>query len=142
MASLNVEEVFKCKKEDLYAVITDYNKYSEFVPDVNQCVVIESEGNRHLVEYEVSLIKKFKYRLWTEENGSDEVSWSLESGDLFKVSNGFWKLSNQEDGKTLAKYHLEVEFKMFAPNVLLKKAINLSVPKMMKAYQQRVSEKF
>lgn len=138
MASAQTTEVFNCKPEEFYQIISDYNKYGDFLAEVKKCSVVSEEGNRKLVEYEVSVIKDFKYRLWmTEED--NKISWVFDSGDLFKVSNGSWVIE-EEAGKTRATYAVEAKFNMFVPGPIAKALVSVNLPNMMSAYHKRVSE--
>ncbi len=139
MATVETEEVFDCTVEQFYNLLIDYESYGEFLDDVDSCEVIEEDDDYKIVEYRVSVVKSFSYRLRMEENGEDMISWTLESGDLFKVSNGSWELEEQ-DGKTLAKYSIEAKFKVFVPGPIAKMAVNVNLPNMMKSYHKRVAE--
>ena len=63
MASAETTEVFNCSPEQFFALISDYNKYPEFLSEVSDCQVVETKEDRKLVEYSVNVVKKFKYRL-------------------------------------------------------------------------------
>ena len=139
MASVETTETFACSPEQFFKIITDYNSYSEFLDEIESCTVIEDQGSRKLVEYKINLIKSFKYRLWMEEDSPNSLNWSLDSGDLFKASNGSWEL-REEDGQTVAKYQMEAKFKVFIPGPITKTVMNVNLPNMMKAYHKRVSE--
>jgi hypothetical protein len=67
------------------------------------------------------------------------MSWTFDSGDLFKVSTGSWLLSD-EAGKTRAVYDVEAKFKVFIPGPISKALVNVNLPNMMASYKKRVSE--
>ena len=139
MASVETQEIFDCSMEEFYEIITDYDSYGDFLADVKSCEVIDEEDDFKIVEYEVNVVKTFNYQLKMFENGTDQVTWELHSGDLFKKSNGSWHLEEQ-DGKTLAKYKIEAEFKVFVPGPVAKMVLNVNLPNMMKAFKKRVAE--
>ncbi len=101
--------------------------------------ILKSEGERKLAEFSVSVIKSFTYRLWMSEVPGKKISWTLESGDLFKTSVGSWLLEDL-GGKTKAKYDVDATFKVFVPGPVAKALVNVSLPNMMKAYQERVKK--
>ena len=76
--------------------MADYEKYPEFLNEVKECKVVKNEGNRKMVEYTVSVIKSFKYNLWMNEKEPTEITWEFASGDIFKSSVGYWKLSGKQ----------------------------------------------
>ena len=139
MAEVEHQEVFDCTVQEFYDLLIDYDSYGDFLGDVDSCELVEEEDDYKIVEYRVSIVKSFTYRLKMAENGSDQISWTLDSGDLFKVSNGSWDLEDQ-DGKTLATYKIEAKFKVFVPGPIAKMAVNINLPNMMKSYHKRVEE--
>ena len=60
MAGASATEVFNCSVNDFYNIISDYEKYPEFLAEVSQCKILESQDNRKLVEYSINLIKTFR----------------------------------------------------------------------------------
>ncbi len=139
MADAKTTELFNCTPNQFYTIVADYEKYPEFLSEVKHCKVTKVEGSRKLVEYTVNVIKDFKYRLWMNEEPNKRVSWVLESGDLFKVSNGYWNIE-EEGGKTRATYFVEAKFNMFVPGPIAKALVNVNLPNMVSSYRKRVEE--
>ncbi len=137
MAKATTSDVFKCTKSEFYKIITDYEKYPEFLSEVKSCKILKTEGPRKLVEFQVQLMKTFKYTLWMTEVENSSVDWEFVSGDLFKTNSGSWKL--QEDGgKCRATYSLDVTFTMFVPGPIANTLVNVNLPNMISSYHQRV----
>lgn len=138
-SSAEATDVFNCTPDEFFRIVSDYEKYPEFLTEVTSAHVLETQGNKKLVEYQVSLIKTFTYILWTTENGPHEIRWDLASGDVFKTCSGFWKMED-EAGRTRATYHVEASFGMFVPKAITKPLLSMNLPNMMSAYKRRVSE--
>lgn len=141
MAAAETTETFACTPEQLYSIVSDYEKYPEFLSEVKSCKVLETKGNKKLVEFQVSVVKTFTYRLWITEEPAKRISWTLESGDMFKTSVGSWDLSDA-GGKTKARYAVDATFKVFVPGPIAKALVNVNLPNMMRAYQNRIKAKF
>lgn len=141
MAAANTTETFSCTPEQFFAIVSDYEKYPEFLSEVKSCKVIKNDGNKKLVEFHVSVVKTFTYRLWITEDKPKGLSWTLESGDLFKTSVGSWDLTDSA-GKTQAKYSVDATFKVFVPGPVAKALVSVNLPNMMNAYKQRVKLKY
>jgi ribosome-associated toxin RatA of RatAB toxin-antitoxin module len=139
MASAQTAEVFNCSVEQFYKIISDYEKYPEFLKEVTKTKVVQTSGKKKLVEFEVSVIKSFKYSLWLTENSPKEVSWELASGDMFKTSVGSWKLK-EEAGKCRATYFIDATFNLFVPGPIAKALVNVNLPAMMSSYHKRVAD--
>lgn len=139
MAKASTTEVFNCTPEQFFKIISDYEKYHEFLPEVKQCKVLKTEGHRKLVEYNVSVVKSFKYSLWMTENPSSTITWEFASGDIFKTSVGSWKLES-EAGKTRATYSVEATFSMFVPGPIANALVSVNLPNMISSYHKRVKQ--
>ena len=139
MAKASTTEVFNCSVDQFYKIISDYAKYHEFLAEVKKCTVLKTEGNRKLVEYQVQVIKAFKYQLWMTENAPTAINWEFASGDVFKTSVGSWKLDD-EAGKTRATYTVEATFSMFVPGPLANALVSVNLPNMISSYHKRVKQ--
>ncbi|MCB0407884.1 MAG: SRPBCC family protein [Bdellovibrionales bacterium] len=141
MAGAETKENFPCSVENFYSIITDYEKYSEFLDEVDGCRVVETKENKKLVEFRVKVIKEFTYRLWITEEPPHRIHWVFDSGDLFKVSNGSWDLKEQ-GGQCVAHYAVDAKFKVFVPGPIAKTLVKVNLPNMMKNYHSRVKQLF
>ena len=139
MASASTNETFPVSNEQFFALISDYEKYPEFLSEVKSVKVVETKGNKKLVEFRVSVLKTFTYRLWITEEKPNRVSWTFDSGDVFKTSVGSWDLE-EAGGKTTAKYAVDATFKVFMPGPIAKTLVSVNLPNMMKAYHNRIKE--
>lgn len=139
MAKASTTEVFNCTTEEFYKIISDYEKYHEFLQEVKQCKVLKSEGNRKLVEFNVAVIKAFKYTMWMTEAPPTSITWEFAGGDVFKTSVGSWKLE-EEAGKCRATYSVEATFSMFVPGPIANALVSVNLPGMMSAYHKRVAQ--
>ena len=73
MASAQATEVFNCSVDEFYKIISDYEKYPEFLPEVKNMRITEDQGARKKVEYTVNVIKNFKYSLWMSEKAPEKI---------------------------------------------------------------------
>jgi len=140
MAGASTTESFNCTSEEFYSIVSDYVNYPKFLSEVTKCTVIEKESNRKLVEFQISLIKNFTYRLWINETPGKGLDWEFHSGDLFKVSNGHWKLEPDGEGRCKASYSVDAKLKMFVPSPIAKALVSVNLPNMMASYHRRVKE--
>jgi ribosome-associated toxin RatA of RatAB toxin-antitoxin module len=139
MASAQTTEVFNCSVDQFFKIISNYEKYPEFLKEVTGCKIVQDTGNKKLVEFQVSVIKTFKYSLWLTEKDGTEISWELASGEMFKTSVGHWKLA-EEAGKCRATYFVDATFNMFVPGPIAKALVSVNLPAMMSSYHKRVAD--
>jgi len=137
MPAATKNEVWDSPIEKIYEVITNYDSYPEFVDGCSSVNVLSHSETEARVEFGLNLIKKFKYILVLKQTKPTEISWSFESGDIFKKNEGYWKLKDLGDGKTDVTYSLEVEVKGFAPKSLVNSLTEKNLPAMLKSYESR-----
>jgi coenzyme Q-binding protein COQ10 len=139
MAKAQTTELFNCTVDQFYKIISDYEKYPQFLSEVKGCKVLKTEGSKKLVEYSVSVIKSFKYALWMTETPSTDITWEFASGDIFKSMRGLWKLQD-EAGKCRATYSVEATFGVFVPGPMANMLVSVNLPNMMSSYHKRIKQ--
>lgn len=142
MASAKKVEIFDFPIEQIYAVISDFEKYPEFLPEVKATKVLKEKGKTKTVQMSVSMIKDFTYNIIATLDEPHGLSWVLESGDVFKSNTGSWKLKSISPTQTQVTYEVGAEFKLFVPGAIAKKLIAVSLPQMLEAYKKRVAQVF
>ncbi len=131
------KEVWNAPIEKVFAVLTDYESYPEFVDGCSSVKVISQDETGAEVEFGLNLIKKFKYILKLTHAAPTTVSWTFDSGDIFKKNEGAWELKDLGDGTTEVNYGLEVEIKGFAPKSIVSSLTEKNLPAMLKSYEKR-----
>ncbi len=139
MASATKTIVMDAPIDKIYAVLTDYESYSDFMDGVSSVKVLSREENNVKAEYSINVIKKFSYVLSLEENEPNGLKWTFDSGDIFSVNNGSWDLKDLGDGTTEVTYSIEVDIKvkMMGAGMIAKKLTEVSLPSMMKSVESR-----
>lgn len=139
--SAEASEVFECTPSQFFQIVSDYERYPEFLSEVKSCRVIEVQGARKKVEYEVSLIKRVTYSLWHTEQKDQRIDWEFASGDLFRTCSGYW-LITPEANHCRAVYHVKASFGIFVPKTITRSLLSMNLPNMMSAYHKRVKDLF
>ena len=137
MASASRTEVVDVEIGKIYDVLVDYTKYPEFVDGVSAIKVLSQNETSAKVEYSINMIKSFKYIINIKQEKPTRLSWTLDSGDLFKKNDGEWKLKDLGNGKTEVTYSLDLDFKMFAPSSILSALTSKNLPIMMESFFKR-----
>jgi ribosome-associated toxin RatA of RatAB toxin-antitoxin module len=130
-------ETWDAPIEKIYEVITNYENYPDFVDGCSGVNVLEFSEEGARVEFSLNLIKKFKYILTLKHEKPNRISWEFESGDIFKMNNGSWELTDLGDGKTEVRYGLEVAVKGFAPKSLVNTLTTKNLPVMLASYHKQ-----
>lgn len=100
-----------------WSVLTDYDNFHRFLPAVADSRIVESEGNRKLLEQidrRRIMLKTVESRILTEniEIGQQQISFRLLEGNL-KYMYGHWRLDNVDwqplEGATLISQQVRAE---------------------------------
>jgi coenzyme Q-binding protein COQ10 len=134
------------KIEQIYELITDVEKYPEFLPWCKNAQIVEESKNSFIADLIISF-KVFTehYRsqvtLKPPKHGKASVDVNLIYGPFKELSN-LWKLKSNKKGGTDIDFYISFEFK----SALLEKLIGLlfskACQKMVAAFEQRADQKF
>ena len=94
MGQANTSGTFNAPIDKVYKVLADYSSYPQFMPEVKKVSILESSPEKKLVEYELQIIKTFRYQIWLFEKPNSEITWKFHTGEIFKENSGFWKLTD------------------------------------------------
>lgn len=139
MASAQIEEVFNCTVEEFFKIVKDYEKYPEFLTEVKSVKILKNGGSVKEMEYHVSLIKTFKYKLKVTEVLNKSVNFEFIGGDVFKTMKGSWQLQNK-NGKCAVEYKVEATFGMLVPESIAKPLVSANLPMMITNFKKRIKE--
>lgn len=128
------------------AVITDFSKYPEFVPEVVEATVLRAVGASNQEEWTVHfalrVVRPVRYtlRLWSEPervDGTLIVRWELVEGSVLRANAGSWTLTPGPAGTT-ATYDVSLELALFVPKSLIKLLAGTNLPQVLDAFRRRV----
>ena len=122
---------------DFFSVIRDYEKYPEFLDEMESVRIIRSQGGVSDVEFTLNVIKRVRYTLrLTESPTGDGLRWELVEG-MFKSNSGGWALESLPDGRTGAVYDVEVAVGIFVPGSIVNRLVGKTLPATLKAFKRR-----
>lgn len=128
--------VINAPLEKVFKVITDYDKYGEFLKEVKRVTTSKRKGNEVDVHYEVDVIKTIKYTVHMKETAPNKVEWSFVDGEFMKDNKGSWLLEDQ-GGKTKATYSIEMKLGPLVPGTIVKALTENQLPKMLESFKTR-----
>lgn len=144
MASAEITETFNCTPKQFFDLVVDYEAYPEFLPEMKEVSVLKRTKTSTEMEYVISVVKTFKYKLKTKEKAPDKgagsVIFEYTEGDLFKTMKGSWTIEEAAKKKTFVTYKIEASFGMLVPGIISNKLVSVNLPSMMKNFQKRVKK--
>lgn len=124
--------------EKLYAVIIDYERYPEFVPNMVRARLVRRDGHRAEVDFEVKLLgKAIPYTLLFEETPVEGIKWRLVRSSFIKENTGGWHLRADGENRTHATYKLEVKVAFLIPKFMSTGLAASELPKVLEAFKKR-----
>ncbi len=123
--------------EKVFDVITQYERYPEFLPEVKETRTVNRKGNTVDVHYKVDVMKTVRYSIRVVEERPNRMSWSFIEGEMMKDNKGSWVLEAEGEGKTRATYTVEMALGALVPKAIVNALVETSLPKMLDAFKRR-----
>ncbi|MFT7518873.1 MAG: coenzyme Q-binding protein COQ10 [Kiritimatiellia bacterium] len=120
----------------LFAVITDYDRYPDFLDDIEAVNVLQRGDGFAVVEFTLKLIKRVRYTLRMNESAPSKLAWTLEKSKVMKANVGGWELEERENG-TRATYTVDVTPRGFVPGSIVKSLTGRTLPATLEAFKKR-----
>lgn len=118
--------IINAPPDKVYAVLTDYSKYTQYMPSTVGCEVTkedkDSKDIKYDIEFKFSVLKfKVSYTLNQTFKKNKEIRWSLVSseGNKLKDTYGAWQLFPLAGGGTAAFYSVYSDLKSM--NIIIRK---------------------
>lgn len=135
MAQASLTERVQVSADQMYRVITDYDRYPQFLVMCKSVSAQRKSPTEAEVAYVLDLFTNVQYSTrQVEDPANKTVHWDLITSNIFKKNTGSWKLREISPTLTEAKYELDLEFKVPVPGFILKKLVQVTLPEMMKAF--------
>ncbi|MFY0577942.1 type II toxin-antitoxin system RatA family toxin [Cystobacter fuscus] len=137
MAGASRSIVINAPPEKLFDVITQYEKYPEFLSEVKKIRVLERKENSVKIQYEVDVIKTIRYTILVTEDRPKRMSWTFVEGEVMKDNKGSWVLEPDGEGRTKATYTVELALGPLVPKAIVNSLTESSLPKMLDSFKRR-----
>lgn len=123
--------------EKVFDIITQYDRYAEFLPEVKKVSTSQRQGNTVQVHYEVDVVKRIRYTIKVTEERPKRMSWTFVEGEVMKDNKGSWTLEPEGEGKTRATYNVEMALGALIPKTIINTLTESQLPKMLDAFKRR-----
>jgi coenzyme Q-binding protein COQ10 len=138
MAKAERSVVINAPPEKVFAVITDYEKYPEFLPEVKKVKVEFGSGNVKEVTYTVDIkAKVITYTLKHTARPPDELAWTMVRGEMMKGNDGAWVLQKVSEG-TEATYKIDLRLGALVPSMVERMLAEQSLPGLLANFKKRI----
>jgi len=135
------EKKMSVSADSLRETILNFENYPKFLPEVVSAEVASKKGKKILVNFELELIKRFKYQLEFDISDPNYISWKLVESDFFKTNEGAWKLTSPGKNETVASYEVDVSFGFMVPSWISKKLTEVNLPRLLESFETQTLSK-
>ena len=123
--------------EELMGVITDFESYPEFIPEMVSARIVRQHGDTWEVAFGIHVVRRLDYTLKLIRVSPTRIEWKLVSG-VFKSNEGSWNLIALEGGtRTHAEYSVDIQVGMFLPGSLVRSLVGKTLPAMLAKFKDR-----
>ncbi len=120
----------------VWSVITDYERYPEFLPEMTSVSIVSRHDNVVVAQFNLELMMRFSYTLRLQEEPHAALRWTLDSATMMVSNSGGWQL--EADGqKTKATYVLDVELKGLIPRSVKDRLLGMTLPQTLERFKRR-----
>jgi coenzyme Q-binding protein COQ10 len=138
MAKAERSIVIHAPPEKVFAVISDYEKYSEFLPEVKKVKIEFGSGNVKEVTYTVDIkAKVITYTLKHTARPPNELAWTMVRGEMMKGNDGAWVLEAVPEG-TEATYKIDLRLGALVPSMVERMLAEQSLPGLLANFKKRI----
>lgn len=138
MPKIEHEIIIEAPIDRVFAVIADYERYPEFLPDMKNVRVESHHDGVTVAHFELEIIMRISYTLRLVEDSPHRVAWSLESAKMIQENNGTWDLSETPEGHTRALYGLEVKLRGLIPKSVSTRLLGQTLPETLQRFKERI----
>ena len=137
MAGATRSITINAPREKVFDVISDVERYPEFLPEVKGIKVSNKRGAECDVHYVAEVVKTIKYTVHIKEERPTRVSWSFVDGEFMKDNRGSWVLEDLGNDTTKATYNIEVTLGALVPKTIVNALVDTSLPKLLENFKKR-----
>jgi ribosome-associated toxin RatA of RatAB toxin-antitoxin module len=94
----------------LYEVVTDYERYPDWLPEFRSARILRKEGNETDVEFVFAVpIKQIRYSIRVQHDPEKlETRWHFLSGEIIDDTEGGWRFEPLGENRTRIYYRVGV----------------------------------
>lgn len=141
MPSAKYETEIGVSPEVVMSVITDFDSYAHFLPEIEVCEVVRAGEDEWDVRFTVKVVKRLRYTLKLTKMSPLQVRWTLVKG-AFKSNDGGWDLTPLADGAgTRASYFIDLQIGMFVPSSIMRTMVERSLPDTISRFKQEAERR-
>jgi ribosome-associated toxin RatA of RatAB toxin-antitoxin module len=132
--------IFNAPLADCIAVITDYEKYPDYIANMLEAKVVAKTDEYIDVYYKISVsIKNVDYTL-RHFNDTNGIRWKETEHGPFASNTGGWELKDIGNGQVEAKYTVDISLNIWMPGFVKDWLIGKGLPATLASFKKRIED--
>ena len=141
MAQASRSVVVNVPPDKFFDVVSDYEKYPEFLPEVKKVKIDFGTGSVKEVTYTVDIkAKVINYTLKHTAEKPTKLVWTMIKGEMMKGNDGSWVLKPAAGGGTEATYTIDLRLSSLVPGFIEKALAEQSLPTLLANFKARAEK--
>ena len=137
MAGTRKEISIQAPINHVFGVITDYERYCEFLPEIKHVEILSTVENRSIVRFELEIVMRLSYSLELKQESPHSVEWTLHQAKMMSSNIGSWKLTEDGSGGTHAEYDIDVSLPGLIPKSISDRLTGVTLPQTLQRFKER-----
>jgi coenzyme Q-binding protein COQ10 len=138
MAKAERSVVIEAPPDKVFAVIEDYEKYPQFLPEVKKAAVAPGPQGAKDVTYTIDIkAKLITYTLRHTARPPNELAWTMVRGEMMKGNDGAWVLKPVPSG-TEATYKIDLRLGALVPSMVERMLAEQQLPGLLQNFKKRI----
>lgn len=127
--------------EKVFDMVSDFARYSDFQPEVEESSVLKKGRGTTDVAFTVKLISRVHYTLRFRLHRPKDITWTMLKGDsILKTNSGSWAFKKVEGSRTKLTCTMELEFGRWVPNSIIGSLMGSHLPAMLDRFKEHAEE--
>jgi coenzyme Q-binding protein COQ10 len=128
--------------EKFFDVVSDYEKYPEFLPEVKKVKVEIGQGGVKEVTYTIDIkAKLINYTLKHTSERPTMLRWTMIKGEMMKGNDGAWTLkAGPQPDTTVATYNIDLRLSALVPGFIEKALAEQQLPGLLANFKARAEK--
>ncbi len=137
MASARKEITIDAPIDGVFEVITDYEKYCDFLPEIKHAEILSNSGDIAVVRFELEIVMRLSYVLELKQQSPHCLSWTLKQAKMMSSNEGSWTLKEDAHGGTHATYEVDVCLPGLIPKSVSDRLTGVTLPETLQRFKGR-----
>lgn len=123
--------------ENVFEVISDFERYPEFLPEIREARSDRSSEPRVLARFDLFILLHVRYSIEADLQSPHKISWKLQDSNVLEANHGTWEIESTDTGSHV-RYSVDIELKGAVPQAILERLSGTHLDAMLERFRERI----